>query len=78
MTTLTRELIEAGGTPTGFNGAHAWNKKQMKILGSSHQKGWIDRLIGREIPDKTYMEFILANPKCHVYELAKNWERGSE
>jgi hypothetical protein len=75
MTILTKELIEAGGTPIGINNAYSWKHNQTQFLTGvcRPSSGWVDRLVGVEIPDEDYHKFILMNRKCKAYELAKNW-----
>lgn len=59
MLKLTHELIEAGATklkgkPCG------WSRKQLAILGVPWPlvKGWKSKLVGVEIPEAWYEEFL--------------------
>jgi hypothetical protein len=54
--TLTRERIKAGMT-----GGQGITKKQCDILGISYlEKGWLNRLIGTEISQEKYEQFLEA------------------
>lgn len=55
MIILTKELIERGKSSNG-----GWNKRQLAIFGLSYplDRGWINRLVGREVTDKRYADFL--------------------
>lgn len=55
MLTLTDNLIRAGQTNNG-----GWNKKQLHLLGISWPptKGWKLKVIGQEITEEHYEEFL--------------------
>lgn len=62
---LTRQLILAGST-TGLAG---WNKEQLAVLGVGNppRKGWMGKLVGREIPDSDYELFLSLQNKKNNY-----------
>jgi hypothetical protein len=62
---LTREFIESGGTLCGINPVtgrkgYSWNKQQFEALGVPYppEKGWMDYLLGKEIPDDNASVFL--------------------
>lgn len=72
---LTREMIRAGAGPTGgFNG------KQVECFGLTWRglkKGWVDRLIGTEVPEEVYRRF-LALKRERTPELPFDIQDGAE
>ena len=51
---LTKELIHAGMSTNG-----GWNTLQVIILGESMRyKGWLGRLLGKNVPDEDYYKFL--------------------
>jgi hypothetical protein len=62
---LTREFIENGGSLCGINPVtgrkgYSWNKRQFEVIGVSYPpvKGWMDYLLGKEIPDEAAQLFL--------------------
>src|SRR5262245_14404303 len=59
---LTEELIRAGMT-----GGIGINKRQKKILGLPYlTRGWLERLVGTEIPRSDYDEFVALKGKTQT------------
>lgn len=58
--TITREMFtQASSHPSG----HGWTNSQLKVLGSSGEKGWMSRFIGTEISDEVWERFVRAGDK---------------
>jgi hypothetical protein len=57
--TVTRELINSGGTPTGRPGGFAWTNAQHRILGTyPPRRGWLQKAIGRQITPEAAKAFL--------------------
>lgn len=51
---ITKEIIEQGKSSRG-----GWSNKQFKALGiTDFTRGWKDRIMGKDIPDRMVMEFL--------------------
>lgn len=57
---ITRDLIECG---RGENGA--WTRAQLRLLGIAWppERGWIDRVIDREISEEVAQAFLQRDPR---------------
>ena len=57
--TLTREILMQYRTPKGL-----WRKVQLEALGLGWppEKGWIERVIGKELTDLQFHQFTGKNP----------------
>jgi hypothetical protein len=57
---ITRDLIERG---RGENGA--WTRAQLHLLGIAWppERGWIDRVIDREISEEAAQAFLQRDPR---------------
>lgn len=53
---LTRESIHAGKSDRG-----GWTRRQVELLGVRWPlgKGWLVAIVGRQIPDRAYEQFLL-------------------
>jgi hypothetical protein len=84
MVILTKELIFAGATKSitkHGQDTFSWKNKQKEFLCegvTTTRSGWIDRMVGVEVTDKDFHQFILMNPKCVAYELAVEWAEESQ
>src|SRR5690348_14652682 len=59
LVTVTRDFIDAGGTPTGKPGCYAWTNAQHRILGTfPPRRGWIEKAIGRQITPEAADAFL--------------------